>query len=59
MESEMHDYDEKLEKFLKEAEVIAAYLQQQVRNGSIREALYTANIKRYLEALEALQHSSK
>ncbi len=55
----MHDYDEKLEKFLKEAEVIAAYLQQQVRNGSIREALYTANIKRYLEALEALQHSSK
>jgi hypothetical protein len=49
------EYDENLKKFMKEAETIANYLHQQVRQGSIHQSLYVENIRRFISAYEDLK----
>ena len=45
----------KLKEFFDASIVISDYLTQQVRNGSINQALYKKNIQRFVEALNQVK----
>ena len=54
-----NESSETLKTFMAEAEIIANYLRQQVRQGSISQALYVENIRRFLSAHENLKDTLK
>jgi len=54
-----NESSETLKTFMAEAEIIANYLRQQIRQGSISQALYVENIRRFLSAHENLKNTLK
>lgn len=49
------DQKENFKIFMREAEIIAIFLRQQVTQGRIKEQLYVGQIKNYLIALEEMK----
>jgi hypothetical protein len=43
---------QEFEDFMKEAEIIANYLRQQILNGTISQELYKRNVLRFIDAYE-------